>query len=313
MESRSLNWLTRVVRPKIQAVFRKRDTGESLWDKCPACDQMIFQRDLIAALNVCPNCGHHMKLAPKARLDSLFDNAQYDLLPGVTVAADPLKFRDQKRYPERLKEARRSTGRDEAMLAASGLIENLFCVVAVQDFSFMGGSMGMAVGETLIAAAEKALSLHVPLIVFAASGGARMQEGMLSLMQMPRTTIAVQMLREAGLPYIVVLTDPTTGGVTASYAMLGDVQIAEPNALIGFAGQRVILQTIREKLPEGFQRAETVRDKGMIDMVVHRRDLRLTLSRILHMLMHKAPLVHGERRKHVGAFDQIALAAPGKP
>ncbi|MEQ1890708.1 MAG: acetyl-CoA carboxylase, carboxyltransferase subunit beta [Alphaproteobacteria bacterium] len=308
-----MNWLTRVVRPKIQAVFRKRDTGESLWDKCPACDQMIFQRDLIAAQNVCPNCGHHMKLAPKARLDALFDNAQYDLLPGVTVAPDPLKFRDQKRYPERLKEARRSTGREEAMLAASGHIENLLCVVAVQDFSFMGGSMGMAVGETLIAAAEKALSLHAPLIVFAASGGARMQEGMLSLMQMPRTTIAVQMLREAGLPYIVVLTDPTTGGVTASYAMLGDVQIAEPNALIGFAGQRVILQTIREKLPEGFQRAETVRDKGMIDMVVHRKDLRQTLSRILHMLMHKSPLLQGERRKNAGAMDQIAIAAPVRP
>ncbi len=305
-----MNWLTRVVRPKIQAVFRMRDTGESLWDKCPACDQMIFQRDLIAALNVCPNCHHHMKLTPKARLDYLFDGAQYDWLAAPVVAADPLKFRDQKRYPERLKEARRATGREEAMLAATGRIDNLLCVAAVQDFTFMGGSMGMAVGEMLIAAAEKALALRAPLIVFAASGGARMQEGMLSLMQMPRTTIAVQMLREAGLPYIVVLTDPTTGGVTASYAMLGDVQIAEPNALIGFAGQRVILQTIREKLPEGFQRAETVRDKGMIDMVVHRKDLRQTLSRILHMLMHTSVSPHGERRKSNEAFNPIALAAP---
>jgi len=313
MESKPMNWLTRVVRPKIQAVFRMRDTGEGLWDKCPACDQMVFQRDLIAAQNVCPNCDHHLKLSPKARLDSLFDNAQYDWLPEVHVTADPLKFRDQKRYPERLKEARRTTGRDEAMLAASGNIDDLLCVVAVQDFAFMGGSMGMAVGEMLIAAAHKALALHAPLIVFAASGGARMQEGMLSLMQMPRTTIAVQMLREAGLPYIVVLTDPTTGGVTASYAMLGDIHIAEPNALIGFAGQRVILQTIREKLPDGFQRAETVRDKGMIDLVVHRRDLRQTLSRILQMLMHKSQPPHGERRKADIAFDPIALAPPVRP
>lgn len=310
MESKPMNWLTRVVRPKIQAVFRMRDTGEGLWDKCPACDQMIFQRDLIAALNVCPNCHHHLKLTPRARLDSVFDGGRYEWLPEVHVAPDPLKFRDQKRYPERLKEAKRATGRDEAMLAASGNIDDLLCVVAVQDFSFMGGSMGMAVGEMLIAAAQKALALHAPLIVFAASGGARMQEGMLSLMQMPRTTIAVQMLREAGLPYIVVLTDPTTGGVTASYAMLGDIQIAEPNALIGFAGQRVIMQTIRETLPEGFQRAETVRDKGMIDMVVHRKDLRQTLSRILHMLMHKPHLPQGERRKGNEAFSPIALAAP---
>jgi len=310
MESKSMNWLTRVVRPKIQAVFRMRDTGESLWDKCPACDQMIFQRDLIAALNVCPNCHHHLKLTPRARLDSIFDGGRYEWLPEVHVAPDPLKFRDQKRYPERLKEAKRATGRDEAMLAASGNIDDLLCVVAVQDFSFMGGSMGMAVGEMLIAAAEKALALHAPLIVFAASGGARMQEGMLSLMQMPRTTIAVQMLREAGLPYIVVLTDPTTGGVTASYAMLGDIQIAEPDALIGFAGQRVIMQTIRETLPKGFQRAETVRDKGMIDMVVHRKDLRQTLSRILHMLMHRPHLPQGERRKSNAAFSPIALSAP---
>lgn len=316
MDNKPMNWLTRVVRPKIQAVFRMRDGGESLWDKCPGCGQMIFQRDLIAAMNVCPSCGHHMKLAPKARLDMLFDDAQYEWLPEPAVHADPLKFRDQKRYPERLKEARRATAREEAMLAASGRIDALVCVVAVQDFSFMGGSMGMAVGETLIGAAEKARALHAPLIVFAASGGARMQEGMFSLMQMPRTTIAIQMLREAGLPYIVVLTDPTTGGVTASYAMLGDVQIAEPNALIGFAGQRVITQTIREKLPENFQRAETVLNQGMIDMVVHRKDLRQTLSRIVHILMHKDPLPHGERRKvnkADGASASLALAAPKSP
>lgn len=310
MESKSLNWLTRVVRPKIQAVLRMRDTGESLWEKCPACGQMIFQRDLVAALNVCPNCQHHMKLGPRARMDSLFDGAQYEMLPDPIVAADPLRFRDQKRYPDRLKEARRATGREDAMQAATGAIDSLQCVVAVQDFGFMGGSMGMAVGEMFIAAAVKALALHAPFIVFAASGGARMQEGMLSLMQMPRTTIAIQMLRQAKLPYIVVLTDPTTGGVTASYAMLGDVQIAEPGALIGFAGQRVIMQTIREKLPAGFQRAETVRDKGMIDIVVHRKDMRQTLSRILHMLTRQPALPHGERRHMNGHFVPIALAAP---
>ena len=307
-----MNWLTRIVPPKIQAVFRKRDDGEALWDKCPACGQMVFQRDLIAALNVCPNCGHHMKLAPKARLDSLFDGAEYELLAEPAAPLDPLKFRDQKRYPERLKEARRNTHREDAVMSAFGHIDGLQCVVAVQDFGFMGGSMGMAVGEALIGAAEKALALHAPLIVFAASGGARMQEGMLSLMQMPRTTIAVQMLAETGLPYIVVLTDPTTGGVTASYAMLGDIHIAEPNALIGFAGQRVIEQTIREKLPEGFQRAETVRDKGMVDMVVHRKEMRQTLSRLLRMLMRKPAGAASARGRGKDGYPPPLLGAPGR-
>ncbi len=291
-----MNWLTRLA-PKIQAVFRKRDDSGSLWVKCDACTQMIFQQDLVAALNVCPNCNHHMKLPPKQRFDSLFDGAVYERLATPSVTSDPLKFRDQKRYPERLKEARQKTGRDEAMALASGNIDGLKTIVAVQDFEFMGGSMGMAVGEVLLLAAQTAVDNHAPLVVFAASGGARMQEGMLSLMQMPRTTIAVQMMREARLPYIVVLTDPTTGGVTASYAMLGDVHIAEPNALIGFTGQRVIAQTIREKLPEGFQRAEHVMAQGMIDLVTHRKELRSTLSRILLMLMNKPP----ERRKNPAA------------
>jgi len=282
-----MNWLNRVVRPKIQAVFRKRDAGGGMWNKCPACSQMIFEQDLIAALNVCPGCNHHMKLPPDARFNSLFDGARYERFAAPVVASDPLKFRDQKRYPERIKEARAKTGRDEAMAVASGRIDGLKTIVAVQDFEFMGGSMGMAVGEMLLGAAQAAVDGAAPLVVFAASGGARMQEGMLSLMQMPRTTIAVQMLREARLPYIVVLTDPTTGGVTASYAMLGDVHIAEPNALIGFTGQRVIEQTIREKLPEGFQRAEHVMAQGMIDIVAQRKELRATLSRILHMLMHQ--------------------------
>lgn len=294
-----MSWLSRVVRPKIQAVLRKRDTGDSLWQKCAACDQMIFHRELSDNLGVCPGCDHHMRIAPKERFDALFDKASYETLPTPQVLADPLKFRDQKKYPERLREARHKTGREEAMSVAQGEIDTLPTTVAIQDFAFMGGSMGMAVGESLVMAAEHAVKDQTPLIVFTAAGGARMQESMLSLMQMARGTIAVQMLREAALPYIVVLTDPTTGGVTASYGMLGDIHIAEPNALIGFAGQRVIEQTIREQLPEGFQRAEMLQSQGMVDMVVHRHDIRATLSRILQMLMY-------DRRQ-----NKVATALPG--
>lgn len=294
-----MSWLSRVVRPKIQAVLRKRDTGDSLWQKCPACDQMIFHRELSDNLGVCPGCDHHMRITPQDRFNALFDNAHYEMLPTPQVMADPLKFRDQKKYPDRLREARHNTGRDEAMSVAQGEIDTLPATVAIQDFAFMGGSMGMAVGESLVMAAERALKDTTPLVVFTAAGGARMQEGMLSLMQMTRGTIAVQMMREAALPYIVVLTDPTTGGVTASYGMLGDIHIAEPNALIGFAGQRVIEQTIREQLPEGFQRAEMLQSQGMVDMVVHRHDMRATLSRILQMLMY-------DRRRH-----KAATALPG--
>lgn len=297
-----MSWLSRVVRPKIQAVLRKRDTGESLWHKCSECSEMIFHRDFAANLNVCPACDHHSRLAPDARLKSLFDNEEYEQFEVPAVTPDPLKFKDQKKYPDRLKDARTKTGRNEAVTVALGQLEGLATVIAVQDFEFLGGSMGMAVGEAFILAAEKALEYHTPMVIFTASGGARMQEGMLSLMQMPRTTVAIQMLREAGVPYIVVLTDPTTGGVTASYGMLGDIQIAEPNALIGFAGQRVIEQTIREQLPEGFQRAEMVMSQGMVDMVVHRRDMRTTLSRILHMLMHADPPPQQE--------EEIALPPP---
>lgn len=298
-----MSWLSRVVRPKIQAVLRKRDTGDSLWHKCDACNQMIFHRELSDNLNVCPGCGHHMRIAPKERFDSLFDKAQYETLPTPQVSADPLKFRDQKKYPERLREARHKTGREEAMSVAQGRIDALPVTIAIQDFAFMGGSMGMAVGESLVIAAERAVKDQTPLIVFTAAGGARMQEGMLSLMQMARGTIAVQMLREAALPYIVVLTDPTTGGVTASYGMLGDIHIAEPNALIGFAGQRVIEQTIREQLPEGFQRAEMLQSQGMVDMVVHRREMRATLSRILQMLMYDR-----QRKKPATALPRPAAA-----
>jgi acetyl-CoA carboxylase carboxyl transferase subunit beta len=300
-----VNWISNFVRPKIQAVLRKRETPENLWNKCGNCGEMIFHRELIAAQHVCLACGFHMKIEPKERLASLFDNGSYTLLDIPEVASDPLRFRDSKRYAERLKAARTATQQDDAMLLAEGRLDEIPVVILVQNFSFMGGSMGMAVGESMLRAAEIALEQRAPLIVFTAAGGARMQEGILSLMQMPRTTIAVQMIREAGLPYIVVLTDPTTGGVTASYAMLGDVNIAEPGALIGFAGPRVIEQTIREQLPPGFQRAEYLLEHGMVDMVVHRHDLRATLARIIRLLTKRGP-----RRDNTDPGGRRALPPP---
>lgn len=282
-----MNWINNVVRPKIQRVFKKRDTPDNLWAKCSNCGEMVFHRDLLAALNVCPSCDFHMKLGTKERFAQLFDNGEYEEIAVPEAPADPLKFRDQKRYPERLKDARAKTGRPDSVTVAHGALDGIETVISVQDFSFMGGSLGIAAGEAIVLGAREALERKCPYIVVAAAGGARMQEGILSLMQMPRTTVAVQMLREAGLPYIVVLTDPTTGGVTASYAMLGDVQIAEPGALIGFAGQRVIEQTIREKLPQGFQRAEYLLEHGMVDMVVHRHELKATLARTIRLLTHR--------------------------
>ncbi|MBI1364419.1 MAG: acetyl-CoA carboxylase carboxyltransferase subunit beta [Alphaproteobacteria bacterium] len=280
-----MNWLSNLP-PGIKNIFKRQDqSSDTLWVKCPACGDMIFHRDLEAAQQVCPSCGHHMRISPTERLKRLFDEGEYESIALPEPALDPLKFRDEKKYVDRLKEYRKKTGRSDAMEVAVGSIEGAPAVVAVQDFAFMGGSMGMALGEALICAAEEAVRRRRPLVVFTASGGARMQEGILSLMQMPRTTIAVEMMREARLPYIVVFTDPTTGGVTASYAMLGDVHIAEPGALIGFAGPRVIEQTIRETLPEGFQRAEFLRDKGMVDLVVPRTEMRSTLSRLLRVLM----------------------------
>jgi acetyl-CoA carboxylase carboxyl transferase subunit beta len=284
-----MNWIANFVRPRIKSLIgRSSETPENLWKKCTGCGEMIFHRDLAAAQNVCPGCGHHMRIGAAERFAALFDAATYDEMIPPEVAVDPLRFRDDKRYSDRLKEARAKTGKLDALSAARGTLEGLPVLVAVQAFDFMGGSLGMAVGEALVRAMEAAASEGRPFILFVASGGARMQEGILSLMQMPRVTIAVDMLREAGLPYIVVLTDPTTGGVSASYAMLGDVQIAEPGALIGFAGQRVITQTMREQLPEGFQRAEYLLQHGMIDMVVHRHQLRETLSRLVHIMMKRA-------------------------
>ena len=255
---------------------------------------MLFHRELAENLNVCTNCEHHMAITPRERFHALFDEGVFVEVPVPTPIADPLQFRDQKKYPERVKTSQRNTGEPEAMLVAQGEMGRTPIIAAAQDFSFMGGSMGMYVGNAIIAAAERAVQLKRPLVLFSAAGGARMQEGILSLMQMPRTTVAVEMLKEAGLPYVVVLTHPTTGGVTASYAMLGDVHIAEPNALICFAGPRVIEQTIHEKLPEGFQRAEYLLDHGMLDRVTHRRDMKNELVAILRMLMGMSPPVMGD-------------------
>lgn len=292
-----MNWITNYVRPRINSIFSRRETPENLWQKCDSCGTMLFHRELSENLNVCTNCGHHMGITPRDRFVSLFDGGIFTEVTVPEPVADPLSFRDQKKYPDRMKSAQKTTGEAEAMLVASGEIGRTPIVAAAQDFSFMGGSMGMYVGNAIIAAAEEAVRLKRPLILFSAAGGARMQEGILSLMQMPRTTVAVQMLKEAGLPYIVVLTHPTTGGVTASYAMLGDVQIAEPNALICFAGPRVIEQTIREKLPEGFQRAEYLLDHGMLDRVTPRTQMRDELISITRMLLGLPPAVKGDLPK----------------
>ena len=279
-----MNWISNYVRPKINSLFSRREVPENLWTKCPECGTMLFHRELAANLNVCSNCDHHMAITPRERFSALFDGGIFTEVKVPDAVQDPLHFRDQKKYPDRIKAAQKASGEKDAMLVAEGDMARTPIVAAAQDFSFMAGSMGMNVGNAIIAGAQRAVELRRPLILFSASGGARMQEGMLSLMQMPRTTVAVQMLKEAGLPYIVVLTHPTTGGVTASYAMLGDVQIAEPNAQIGFAGARVIEQTIREKLPEGFQRAEYLLEHGMVDMVVHRHALKATLASVLDYL-----------------------------
>lgn len=289
-----MNWISNYVRPKINSLFSRREVPENLWSKCSECGTMLFHRELAENLNVCPNCDHHMAITPRDRFLTLFDNGVFTEVEVPAPKVDPLNFRDQKKYPERLKAAQKITAEREAMLVVEGEIGRTPVVAAGQDFSFMGGSMGMYVGNAIIAAAERAVKLKRPLILFSAAGGARMQEGILSLMQMPRTTVAIEMLREAGLPYVVVLTHPTTGGVTASYAMLGDVHIAEPNALICFAGPRVIEQTIREKLPEGFQRAEYLLDHGMLDRVTHRTQMKEELVTIIRMLLGLPPAIRGD-------------------
>jgi acetyl-CoA carboxylase carboxyl transferase subunit beta len=285
-----MNWISNVVRPKIRSFLNRRETPENLWIKCPETGQLVFYKDVEANSFVIPGSEYHMRMGATARMKSMFDNETWFDIAVPAVPADPLKFRDERRYSDRLRDARSKTGTTDAVKLGFGKLDGLPVVIAVQDFDFMGGSLGMAAGEAVIKGLETASAKGTPFVMFAASGGARMQEGILSLMQLPRTTVAVQMLREAGKPYIVVLTNPTTGGVTASYAMLGDVQIAEPGALVGFAGPRVIEQTIREKLPEGFQRAEYLREHGMVDMVVHRRQLRETLSNLCRLLT-RAPAV----------------------
>lgn len=282
-----MNWISEVVRPKIKTLF-KRETPDNLWIKCPETGQVVFHKDVEANQWVIPVSNHHMRISATQRLQLMFDNGTWLDVALPEVAVDPLKFRDEKRYIDRLKDARIKTGQQDAFKVGFGRVEDLPMTIAVQDFGFMGGSLGMAAGEAFVKGAETALEKKTPYVLFAGSGGARMQEGILSLMQMPRTTVAIRRLRDARLPYLVVLTNPTTGGVTASYAMLGDVHLAEPGALIGFAGPRVIEQTIREKLPDGFQRAEYLKDHGMVDAVVHRHDLKATVAR-LSRLFTKAP------------------------
>jgi acetyl-CoA carboxylase carboxyl transferase subunit beta len=278
-----MNWVTRV-RDALPFIT-KRETAETLWQKCKGCHAMIFLKEFEENQSVCPKCDHHGRIGPAERFAALLDDDSYTVLAPPKVTEDPLKFKDTKKYTDRIKAARNSTGEQDAMMTARGTMDGHPVVLSVQNFAFMGGSMGMAVGESFVDGVKAAIKTKCPYIIFTAAGGARMQEGILSLMQMPRSTVAIAMLHDAGLPYIVVLTDPTTGGVTASYAMLGDIQIAEPGALIGFAGQRVIQDTIREKLPEGFQRAEYLLAHGMIDMVTHRHSLRDTLVKLVDYLM----------------------------
>ncbi|MEZ5655182.1 MAG: acetyl-CoA carboxylase, carboxyltransferase subunit beta [Sphingobium sp.] len=273
-----MSWLNRV-RKAIPFMAKKEQSQDNLWHKCSGCSQMIFTKEWEENLSVCPKCDHHGRIGPNARFEQTLDD-RFTVLPTPVVKEDPLKFRDTKKYTDRIRAARAATGDQDALVNAYGKVDGVPIVMGVQNFAYMGGSMGVAVGAAFVQGVEEAIKRKCPYVIFTAAGGARMQEGILSLMQMPRATVAIQKLHDAGLPYIVVLTDPTTGGVTASYAMLGDVQISEPNALIGFAGQRVIENTIREKLPEGFQRAEYLLAHGMIDMVVHRRDMRERIAQV---------------------------------
>ncbi|BCH13499.1 MULTISPECIES: acetyl-CoA carboxylase, carboxyltransferase subunit beta [unclassified Mesorhizobium] len=306
-----MNWITNYVRPKINSMLgRRTDMPENLWIKDPETGEMVFHKDLEQNQFVIPSSGHHMKISAKERLRFFFDDGKYEMLENPKVVQDPLKFRDEKRYTDRLKDAKAKTGLEDAIINALGTVEGLPVVVTVQDFAFMGGSLGMAAGDAIVRGFEVAVQRKRPLILFAASGGARMQEGILSLMQLPRTTVGVDRLKEAGLPYIVVLTNPTTGGVTASYAMLGDVHIAEPGALIGFAGPRVIEQTIREKLPDGFQRAEYLMEHGMVDMVVSRLEMRQTIARLLKMLLK---LPEEEKPLEPEILPPLALPAEARP
>ncbi|ANL44782.1 MULTISPECIES: acetyl-CoA carboxylase, carboxyltransferase subunit beta [Rhizobium] len=299
-----MNWITNYVRPRINSMLGRREVPENLWIKCPETGEMVFHKDLESNKWVIPASGYHMKMPAKARLADLFDNGEYESLPQPKVAQDPLKFRDSKKYSDRLRDSRVKTEQEDTILAGLGKVRGLKLVAVVHEFNFIGGSLGIAAGEAIVKAFERATLEKCPLVMFPASGGARMQEGILSLMQLPRTTVAVDLLKESGQPYVVVLTNPTTGGVTASYAMLGDIHLAEPGAEIGFAGKRVIEQTLREKLPEGFQTSEYLLEHGMVDMVVKRHDIPETLARLLKILTKKP--VSAANDMNGGA---IALAA----
>lgn len=285
-----MNWITNLVRPKIGGLLNRKDMPENLWIKCPESGEMVFHSDLEANMGVVPNSGYHMKISALERLKQFFDKGEYELLEVPSVAQDPLKFRDKSRYVDKLKDARRKTGLDDSIVAAKGKVDDLEMIAVVHEMQFIGGSLGMAAGEMIIKAMELAASSKTPLVLFAASGGARMQEGILSLMQLPRTTVAVQLMKDQNVPYIVVLTNPTTGGVSASYAMLGDVHIAEPGAVIGFAGRRVIEGTIREKLPDDFQTSEYLLEHGMIDMIVSRLEMKETISRLVRLMLNLPPI-----------------------
>jgi len=299
-----MNWIKNFVRPKINSMLGRREMPENLWIKDPLSGEMVFHKDLEDNQNVVPASGYHMRISGAHRLKHFFDGGLYETLENPKVITDPLKFRDEKRYSDRLRDYRAKTGLDDAILNARGTIEGLPILATVQDFSFMGGSLGMAAGEAIIKGFETAIAEHRPLVLFTASGGARMQEGILSLMQMPRTTVAISMMRRARLPYIVVLTNPTTGGVSASYAMLGDIHIAEPGATIGFAGARVIQQTIRETLPEGFQSAQYLRDHGMVDMEVSRLELKATIAQLLRLML-RLPAYDAA---HTGIDEEASLS-----
>ena len=286
-----MNWLTNYVRPKLQSLVGAKEIPDNLWEKCPSCGAMIYHRELEQNFKICPQCNHHMRLDPEKRLEMMFDDGKYSLIELPAVKEDPLNFSDLKNYSDRLKDARKKTKKNDAILVASGLMDGMNVVIGIFNFAFMGGSMGTAVGESIVAAVDLAILQDASLILIPASGGARMQEGILSLMQMARTTMAVRKLKEKGLPYIVIFTDPTMGGVSASFAMLGDIAIAEPDALIGFAGARVIEQTIRASLPEGFQKAEYLMEHGMVDMVVDRRKIRQTVIQLINLLRNPLPAI----------------------
>lgn len=281
-----MNWITNLVPPKIGNLLNRKDMPENLWIKCPESGEMVFHKDLEENMGVVPSSGHHMKISAKDRLGFLFDEGKYEVIEMPKVAQDPLKFRDKSKYADKLKDARKKTGLEDSILSAKGKIEEMDIIAVVHEMQFIGGSLGMAAGDMIVKSMEIAAETKTPLVLFAASGGARMQEGILSLMQLPRTTVGVQRMKDAGVPYIVVLTNPTTGGVSASYAMLGDVHIAEPGAVIGFAGRRVIEGTIREKLPDDFQTAEYLQEHGMVDMIVSRLDMKSTLSRVFRLLLN---------------------------